>query len=560
MSTTQTDEELSELDELRARLADAEETIRAIRQGEVDALVVAAPHGDRVYTLKTADHPYRLLVEQMHQGAAMLDDDGRVLYCNARFAEIIRQPPDAVITAATVLDFVADQDRPFVQSLIDRARTVASAGEATLRAADQTPVPVYLSLNHFVQPGDSGSICVLVTDLTERRAQEALCGRLHDADRRKDEFLGMLAHELRNPLAVISNASQVLDRIAAPEPQAAKLRGMIMRQTENFTRMVDDLLDISRVTRGKIALQKEIVELSTIVGRAVDGARPLIESREHELVVSLSPHPLRLEADPTRLEQVLVNLLNNAAKYTEPGGRIRLLAEREDDQLVIRVEDSGVGIPPAMLSRIFDLFTQVDVSLTKSHNGLGIGLAMVRSLVELHGGIVTVYSEGTGQGSQFVVRLPALPESQPEPPAPPAPPETSIATRVCVLVVDDHPEVAESICMLLNALGYDSRMVHSGEAALDAVRHERPDLIFIDIGMPEMDGYDVARRLRAQPDLGDLYLVALTGYGQASDRRRARAAGFDTYLVKPAGLKAIEAVLSRTVTEQELSDQDNALF
>jgi PAS domain S-box-containing protein len=378
------------------------------------------------------------------------------------------------------------------------------------------------------------------TDITDsKHAEEAL----READRRKDEFLSMLAHELRNPLSAILNAGQILNRIGSNDPQAAQLRAMIHRQCQNITRMVDDLLDVSRIARGKIQLKKEVLDLSTIIGRAVESVRPYVEHRQHELVVSLGSQPMRLAADPTRLEQILANLLNNAVKYTEPGGHIRLLAEREEDEIVIRVEDNGIGIATDMLPHVFDLFTQADNSLAKSEGGLGIGLALVRNLVELHGGIVTVHSAGPGKGSQFVVRLPGLPEEV----RPAAPQDESMdvaSQRLRVLVVDDSVDVAECLCMVLNALGHDSAMVHSGAAALDSVRRQRPDVILIDIGMPEMNGHELARRLRSQPDSEALCLVALTGYGREEDRRAAKQAGFDSHLVKPVGVATLETLLA----------------
>jgi two-component system CheB/CheR fusion protein len=370
---------------------------------------------------------------------------------------------------------------------------------------------------------------------------------LQEADQRKDEFLGMLAHELRNPLAAIVNAAQVLDRIGPADPTMVKLRTIIQRQSQNLTRMVDDLLDISRITRGKIRLNKEVVDLSTIIGRAVEVARPTIEGRQHELNLSLGSQSMRVEADPTRLEQILVNLLNNAAKYTDPGGRIRLSADRVDGQTVIRVSDNGVGMSQDVLPRVFDLFAQVDTSLDRAKGGLGIGLATVRNLVQLHGGIVTAHSDGPGQGSEFVVRLPALAEEQEDLAQPPATQTSTAAAQVRVLVVDDRVDTAECICMLIESLGHTAHMVHNGSDALELVERERPDLMLIDIGMPGMNGYELARRLRSDPALTDIRLVALTGYGRDDDRKSAGAAGFDRHLVKPVGFETLEEVLGEAV-------------
>jgi CheY-like chemotaxis protein len=314
-----------------------------------------------------------------------------------------------------------------------------------------------------------------------------------------------------------------------------------------MTRMVDDLLDVSRITRGKIELRKEVVDLASVVDRTVEATRPLIEDRRHELTVALPPEPVRLEADPTRLEQVLANLLNNAVKYTDHDGHIWLTARQEGGELVLRVRDTGVGIAPDMLARIFEPFVQSDRVLHHSRGGLGIGLTLVRSLVEIHGGTITAHSEGPGQGSEFVVCLPALPGEQKvagiraagegsEP--------VRAASQRRILVVDDNVDAAESLAMLLRMEGHDVRVAHDGPAALTTVDADPPDLVFLDIGMPVMNGYDVAQRLRRRPGLENLLLVAMTGWGQEEDRRRSQEAGFDHHLVKPVEPDALHKLLA----------------
>jgi CheY-like chemotaxis protein len=314
-----------------------------------------------------------------------------------------------------------------------------------------------------------------------------------------------------------------------------------------MTRMVDDLLDVSRITRGKIELRKELVNLPSVVDRTVEAIRPLIEDRQQELTVDLPPEPLRLEADPTRLEQVLANLLNNAAKYTDHGGRIWLSARQEGGELVLRVKDTGVGIAADMLARIFEPFVQSDRVLYHSQGGLGIGLTLVRSLIEMHGGSITAHSEGPGKGSEFVIRLPALSPKQPIPG--PTAGESSepvgSAPQRRILVVDDNVDAAESLALLLQMEGHDVRVTHDGAAALAAVEADPPDLVFLDIGMPVMNGYDVAQRLRQRPGLEKLVLVAMTGWGQEEDRRRSQEAGFDHHLVKPAEPEALRRLLAR---------------
>jgi PAS domain S-box-containing protein len=363
-----------------------------------------------------------------------------------------------------------------------------------------------------------------------RRADEIAA-----ADRRKDQFLAMLAHELRNPLAPIRNAVELMRQVETLDPSFQPNREMVERQVKNLARLVDDLLDVSRITQGSIRLRKEPVELQTILERAVDGTRPLIESRGHQLILELPREPIRLDADPTRLEQVVTNLLNNAAKYTMPGGHIWLSAELDGKEAVVRVRDTGIGVPPDVLGRVFEPFVQTDGSLARSEGGLGIGLTLVRSLVEMHGGRVEAHSPGLGQGSEFTIRLPARVAQPAELPAPPVS-ETAVrplARPLRVLVVEDNVDAAESLATLLRVWGHDVQVVHDGLQALDAARGRRPEVVLLDIGLPGLDGYQVARRLRDDLGLDSALLVAMTGYGQPEDRRRSREAGIHHHFVKP---------------------------
>jgi PAS domain S-box-containing protein len=368
---------------------------------------------------------------------------------------------------------------------------------------------------------------------------------LKEADRRKDEFLAMLAHELRNPLAPIRNAIEILHTKGPHEPELVWARGVIERQVHQMTRLVDDLLDVSRITRGKIALRKERVELASVVGSALEASRSLFDEPGHQLTVELPAEPITLEADPARLSQVLSNLLNNAAKYTDPGGRIWLTAERERASVLIRVRDNGIGIDPELLPTVFEMFTQVEDSLERRQGGLGIGLSLVQRLVEMHGGTVTAHSEGKGKGTEVVVRLPfavsdagQLPEGSDE---------STVAvrpSRSVILVVDDNRDAAESLAMLLQLWGHEVHVVYDGQEAVEAAAAFRPDVVLLDIGLPRMSGYEVARRIRDERADG-VILIALTGWGQEEDRRRSQEAGFDHHLTKPVELPALQAVLSR---------------
>jgi signal transduction histidine kinase/ActR/RegA family two-component response regulator len=384
----------------------------------------------------------------------------------------------------------------------------------------------------------------------ERRVQERTLAleqaneALQEADRRKDEFLAMLAHELRNPLAPVRNGLYILRMPNADGTARARVVQMMEQGVQSLVRMVDDLLDVSRITRGKIQLRKEIVHLATAVGHAVEMVRPLVEAQQHILSVALPPEPICLEADPTRLEQVLCNLLNNAARYTQPGGRIDLTVERERGVVVVRVRDTGIGIAAELLPRVFDLFTQADHSLARSQGGLGIGLTLVRKLVEMMGGTVTARSEGLGRGSEFVVRLPMLPPAVRAANGHPKADAALHQRTLRVLVVEDVAEVADMLILLLQFWGHDVRAVQDGASALIAARTYQPDVILLDLGLPGLDGYDVARQLRQEPSLGKPLLIAVTGYGSEDDRRRTREAGFDHHLIKPVDPDALRAVLA----------------
>jgi CheY-like chemotaxis protein len=331
---------------------------------------------------------------------------------------------------------------------------------------------------------------------------------------------------------------------AASDGVAERARGMIERQVGTLIRLVDELLDVSRINRGKIQLRKEPVQLAAAVERAVEAARPLIEAKSHILTVRLPEQPVWLEADPTRLEQIIVNLLNNAAKYTEAGGKLDIDAHLAEGRLVLRVRDNGVGIAPDMLPRIFEMFTQVDHSLDRALGGLGIGLTLVRSLVTLHGGDIAGHSDGLGLGSTFTVRFPLLAQPPATPTAVPALPAGE-APPLRVIVVDDNADAGDSLGMLLRLYQHRVEVVRSGKTALDLFPAFRPDVVLLDIGLPEMDGYQVAHRLRQLPGGADAYLIAVTGYGQEEHRRRAAEAGFDHHLVKPLDPTALETALRR---------------
>ena len=424
------------------------------------------------------------------------------------------------------------------------------------------------------------------TSLRARRRQyevRDLLAKLADDSRRKDEFLAMLGHELRNPLAAIHNALRLLELMGPANERARRQQGVIERQVRHLKRMVDDLLDVSRVTLGKVKIQPQVVNLTEVAARSVQALRTFAAERKHRLSVALPPEPILVEGDPVRLEQVISNLLNNAIKYTPPGGSIHLTVEAEIEErgsvergsvgagpsrspapdartlgrsyACVRVQDSGIGIAPEMLPRIWDLFAQAERSLARSEGGMGLGLTLVRNLVQMHGGTVEARSAGVNQGSEFVVHLPLaeapLPQAMPQEtpaPQPVAPQGSGPAYRV--LVVEDNADGRETLHELLEVCGHEVEVAADGAEGVDKALQMLPHVALVDIGLPKLDGYEVARRIRARLDGNRPYLIAMSGYGQPSDKQRAQDAGFDTHLVKPVDPEDLVALLASIGREQ----------
>ena len=393
-----------------------------------------------------------------------------------------------------------------------------------------------------------GALC-LVSDITDRKRMEMQLFRqaaeLQEAGRRKDEFLAMLAHELRNPLAPLANTLQIIRMQEKGNQMVEEPLDVAERQIQHMTRLLEDLFDVSRITRGRVDLRKKVVDLNTVVEHAVEAAVPLFETFRHQLSKSLAPEPVYVDGDPTRLEQIVTNLLNNAAKYTEPGGQIALTLSREADQAVLRVRDSGIGITTEMQRNIFDLFVQADHSLDRTHGGLGIGLTLVRSLVELHGGTISVSSSGPGQGSEFTVRIPVISDRSPSTSHISHSPTITQDFHSRILIVDDNRDSARTLARILELDGHDVFCTYDGLSVSEQVASFRPDLVLLDIGLPGLDGYQVAQQLRQHFPKEELMLVALTGYGGETNHARARLAGFDHYLVKPVNLGALKQMLVR---------------
>jgi len=449
---------------------------------------------------------------------------------------------------------VADAANPFAYA---EPRTPEDR-ELLLRLDPQSLICVPLATHHrtfgaitFVLSGssrkyDSADVSVAV-DFAQRASIAVENARLYEeakeADRRKDEFLATLAHELRNPLAPIRNALEIVRTVGVNGEISSKAVAAIERQVNHMVRLVDDLLDLSRLMRGKIQLRPERLLLRDVIDRAIETARPLIDTHAHELVIDVPKSPICLYADPVRLDQIVSNLLNNAAKYTERGGVIRLAAKTRDRDVVIKVRDTGIGIDPKLLPHLFDLFRQAESTLDRSHGGLGIGLTLVRSLVDMHGGKVEAHSDGPGTGAEFVVRLPILDEETPTSASTTMIPERESPTTFRILVVDDNVDAADMLATLLELDGHQVHVVHDGRAALAAAHKERPDVILLDIGLPKLNGYEVAKRLRSYPAFQRTFVIAITGFGQERDCRLSLDAGCDAHLTKPVAPQELKAYL-----------------
>jgi PAS domain S-box-containing protein len=490
---------------------------------------------------------FRTTLTSIGDAVMVTDAQGRVTLLNPVAEALTGWDADAIgRPVETVFRIVNEESREPVENPVGKVlregAVVGLANHTVLIGRDDRERPIDDS-GAPIRDGRGRVVGVVLVfrDITERRATEQ---RLRENDRRKDEFLAMLAHELRNPLAPIRNAAHTLTLLGQPDERLRWVSGVIERQVGLLTRLVDDLLDVSRITSGKITLNRERVPVAAVIAQAVETARPAAESRRETLEVDVADDVGVVEGDSARLIQVVGNLLDNAIKYSEEGGRVRLTARAEAPDVVIVVRDEGVGIDAELLPHVFDLFTQADRSLERRQGGLGIGLTLVRRLVEMHGGRVEVASEGAGRGSEFTIRLPRLAVAAPAPAPVPAAREAPSGPARRVLVVDDQPDSTDSLALLLRLHGHEVYTAADGPGAVDEFLRSKPEVVFLDLGLPGMSGYDVARRLRATPEGRDVRLVAVTGYGTEADRARTRAAGFDLHLAKPVDPHAVEALLA----------------
>jgi PAS domain S-box-containing protein len=481
------------------------------------------------------------LVENSTDFIGMCDLRGVPFFVNRAGLEMVGLESVEKARQVPVESFFFPEDQQRIREEFFPAVLKSGHGEIEIRFRHfRTGEERWMAYKVLTLPDHAGRPVAFATvsqDVTERKRMEndlrSLAADLSEADRRKNEFLAMLAHELRNPLAPISNAARALRLGSGDVETLGTASEMLERQVAQMSRLVDDLLDMSRIARGKIELRKERVEIAPIIDQAVEAARAQYRRMNHELTVTLPPAGVHLDADPARLAQVIGNLLNNACKFTDRGGHVWLTLERHEGHVIIRVKDNGIGIAAENLPRLFEMFTQLDTSLERSRDGLGIGLTLVQTLVELHGGTVSVHSDGLGTGSEFAVRLPVVtesPRSSPSPALAAVPPRSG---RRRILIVDDSEDGAESLAVLLQFSGHETFKAHDGVEAIEAAERLRPDTVLLDIGLPRLNGYEVCSRLRQEPWGRDVLLVALTGWGQEEDRHRSMEAGFDAHIVKP---------------------------
>ncbi|HKA60884.1 MAG TPA: CHASE3 domain-containing protein [Methylomirabilota bacterium] len=493
---------------------------------------------------------FRTTLTSIGDAVIVTDAQGRITLLNPVARTLTGWGEDAIgRPLEEVFRIVNESTRGAVENpatkVIRRGRVVGLANHTVLIARTGGEVPIDDS-GAPIRDGRGRIVGVILVfrDVTERRRAERVT---EEADRRKDEFLAMLAHELRNPLAPIRNAAHTLALLGGDDTRLRWVSEVIERQVGLMTRLVDDLLDVSRITSGKITLQRARVSMREVVEQAVEMAQPATEGRKQTLEAAVEADVGRVDGDQARLVQAVGNLLDNAIKYTDDGGRIVVAARRDGGDVVIAVRDTGAGIAADLLPRVFDLFTQADRSLERKQGGLGLGLTLVRRLVEMHGGSVHVSSDGLGLGSEFTIRLPGVDQGDgsDESIVPSAMAASGPAAARRILVVDDQPDSTDSLAMFLRLRGHEVQTAHDGPGALEEIARGRPEVVFLDLGLPGMSGYDVARQIRAQADTRDLRLVAITGYGTEADRVKSRAAGFDVHLAKPVDPQALDALLAR---------------
>jgi len=572
---------LDELQSLRQRLEEAEETLRAISAGEVDALLVDGPDGEQVFTLEGADHPYRVMVETMREGALTVNSDGTIVYCNESFAQMVNEPVERVLGSAFG-EYVAANQQSDYQTFLASHGTDTDKIEVQLRSDPglETPVLISRSLPHV-----SGVFCLVVTDLTvhkrnvellasekvnkalnEQREslllrEQALRIEAEKANRSKEEFLATISHELRTPLNAVLGWATMLRRGKVDAENFKRGIESIERNARAQAQLIEDLLDISRITSGKLRLDVRPIRLISVITSAVDSIQPAADAKGVSVEIVLDPSVDQIDGDASRLQQVVWNCLSNAVKFTPAGGKVRVQLERCDSVARIRISDTGAGIDAEFLPHVFGRFQQADGAMTRSHSGLGLGLAIARHLVEIHGGTIEATSEGLGHGSTFTVMLPisranktsgelrapvvadALPVEQ-----------FPNLSGLRILTIDDEADTRDLVRIVLESCGADVVTAGSAREGLASLVGWNPHVLICDIGMPEEDGYSVIRKVRALPESAALPAIALTAYVRVEDRMRALEAGYQMFLPKPVEAAELRSTVASLVARQTTTD------
>jgi PAS domain S-box-containing protein len=531
--------------QLEEALEEPLSTVHAIREGRIDAVVIDRDAVPEIMTLESASDMYlRLAQRAARVGTWQWDLTTNQVNGSELFWSLLGERPHQHADFSVWEQHIPTDEREKFAAKVEAAvdgdielchelGVVAACGEKRC-----------LDIRGRILNASDGShrrLIGICLDITERKSAEEA---LRDADRRKDEFLATLAHELRNPLAPIRNSIETLRLVGAGDSSTEQIYETLERQVANLVRIVDDLLEVARISSGKFRIRKEQIEIVPVIKDAIDTSRPLIDAANHQLILSWPDLPLVVEADPLRLGQVVANLLNNSAKYTKPGGKIWLTVEQVASEIQISVRDNGNGIPTEMLPRVFTMFSQLDKDQKHAQGGLGIGLALARNLIELHGGRIEAHSEGSGKGSEFVIHFPAGLQQSPTSAEFPPKDGNRPLTSQRILVVDDNAPGAFALSKLLEKMGNEVRVANTGSLALEILATWRPPLVLLDLGMPDMSGYEVAQRIRQQPELKETLLVALTGWGQSEDRRKTKESGFDHHIVKPVSIDSLRTLLS----------------
>ena len=534
------DDDGAEVERLKAELAEVRQALEAIRSGSLDAVLTSVPDAAPLYTRTSAERIYRLIIERMLEGAVTIDESGTILHCNRTFAQMLGRPESEIVGQPIEAWLTAHEDVS-VDELLHGVES--QRGDFDVEPATGPPIPVSVSAASIND--DGGSVrCLVVSDLRMRKdvsRLRAMRDELAVANQRKDEFLAMLGHELRNPLAPVRQAVELLQANAAEDDPAflQRARSVIGRQIVHLTRLVDDLLDAGRITQGTLVIRPEPIDLRDVIEAAVESIDRLVKRRGHRLEVAQPSHSVSCVGDAVRLTQVVTNLLSNAAKYTPHGGRIEVELREDGEWATIYVRDSGRGIPPELLPHLFEPFVRGQTTIDRRTGGLGVGLTLVQRLVELHEGRVEADSEGEGRGSEFRVVLPRDSGAQGSVTDAPVP-STGVSPKR-VLIVDDNEDAADMLTLVLRSRGHNVEVAYDGQEALDVEERFRPEVVCLDIGLPVLDGYEVAERIRARRG-PDVLLLATTGYGRDEDRERADKAGFDEYFVKPVAVEQLETM------------------